>query len=98
MHILMTWQTVFRKYSFIACTKQNKIILKKKCIFEVYNSFKVHLRRSAREHADPENDLYQWYRGSKFCSGPLEGIVTLDPTGTGYEIKVRGPGSMKAEW
>lgn len=58
----------------------------------------VHLRRSSRETADPENDLYQWYRGSKFCCGPLEGIITLDPTATGYEIKVRGPGSMKADW
>lgn len=63
----------------------------------LFPRLQVHLRRSSRDHADPENDLYQWYRGSKFCSGPLEGIITLDPTGTGYEIKVRGPGTMKAE-
>ncbi|XP_075209802.1 death-associated protein kinase 1-like [Lycorma delicatula] len=43
---------------------------------------------------DPENDLYQWFRGSKLSSGLLEALITLheDQGGTDYiEIKVRGP-------
>lgn len=43
---------------------------------------------------DPENDLYQWFKGSKLSSGLLEALITLheDPGGADYiEIKVRGP-------
>lgn len=55
----------------------------------------VQLRRTAQEHHDPDNDLYQWYRGSKFCSGNLEGLLTLEDGSESVEIKVRGPAAMR---
>ncbi|XP_022257933.1 death-associated protein kinase 1-like, partial [Limulus polyphemus] len=56
----------------------------------------VQLRRSIHQHPDPENDLYQWHLGSKFCSGCLEGIITLTDH-EAIEIKVRGPNSHKID-
>ena len=52
------------------------------------------LRRSVPMTAagtDPDTDLYQWYHGSKFCSGHLECIVTLEDHDQVVEIKGRGP-------
>ncbi|GBN38940.1 Death-associated protein kinase dapk-1 [Araneus ventricosus] len=58
---------------------------------------KVNLRRAIKENGDPECDLYQWYYGSKYSSGLLEGLVTLTDDETAYEIKVRGPATLKPE-
>lgn len=35
--------------------------------------------------------MYQWCGGSKFCSGPLEALLTLEEGGEAVEVKVRGP-------
>ncbi|GIY91721.1 death-associated protein kinase dapk-1 [Caerostris extrusa] len=63
----------------------------------LFPRLQVNLRRSLKGSSDPDCDLYQWYRGSKYCSGPLEGIITLVDDDTAYEIKVRGPATMKSE-
>lgn len=54
------------------------------------------MRQVELRGCDPENDLYQWFRGSKLSSGLLEALITLheDPGGADFiEIKVRGPPS-----
>ncbi|XP_067131292.1 death-associated protein kinase 1-like isoform X1 [Centruroides vittatus] len=62
----------------------------------VFQRLQVQLRRSAHEQPDPEIDLYQWHHGSKFCSGSLEGLITLRENEI-IEIKVRGPSNMNTE-
>ncbi|XP_066593408.1 death-associated protein kinase 1-like [Prorops nasuta] len=49
--------------------------------------------RKITQSWDPCNsDLYQWWRGSKLCSGPCESIVTFEEEDQGYiEIRIRGP-------
>ncbi|KAG1714864.1 Death-associated protein kinase 1 [Nymphon striatum] len=55
------------------------------------------LRKAAIENHDPDNDLYQWYHGSKMCSSSLEGIITSEEMGEAVEIKVRGPKNLSNE-
>lgn len=57
----------------------------------IFSRIQVQLRRASMEHADTDNDLYQWLKGSKFCSGSLEGMLTLVDNDTALEVKVRGP-------
>lgn len=57
----------------------------------IFSRIQVQLRRASMEHADSDNDLYQWLRGSKFCSGALEGMLTLVDHDNALEVKVRGP-------
>ncbi|XP_064461428.1 death-associated protein kinase 1-like isoform X2 [Ornithodoros turicata] len=57
----------------------------------IFPRIQVQLRRASMEHADPDVDLYQWLRGSKFCSGVLEGMLTLAEQGEALEVMVRGP-------
>ncbi|KAG8175434.1 hypothetical protein JTE90_019132 [Oedothorax gibbosus] len=57
----------------------------------MFTRLQVCLRKSQRDEASPECDLYQWYGGSKYSSGPIEGLVTLEDEGNAYEVKVRGP-------
>ena len=49
------------------------------------------MRRSWQEYPECDTDLYQWSGGSKFCSGPLEALITLEEGGEAIEVKVRGP-------
>ncbi|KAB7507730.1 Death-associated protein kinase dapk-1, partial [Armadillidium nasatum] len=57
----------------------------------IYTRIQVQLRRSWQEYPECDTDLYQWYKGSKFCSGPLEALITLEEDGEAVEVKVRGP-------
>ncbi|KAH6933091.1 hypothetical protein HPB50_012087 [Hyalomma asiaticum] len=57
----------------------------------IFTRIQVQLRRASMEHADSDSDLYQWLRGSKFCSGALEGMLTLVENDSALEVKVRGP-------
>ncbi|KAL3185624.1 hypothetical protein MRX96_028533 [Rhipicephalus microplus] len=57
----------------------------------IFTRIQVQLRRASMEHADSDNDLYQWLGGSKFCSGALEGMLTLVDDDSALEVKVRGP-------
>lgn len=57
----------------------------------IFTRIQVQLRRASMEHADSDSDLYQWLRGSKFCSGALEGMLTLVDNDSALEVKVRGP-------
>ncbi|CAM1295422.1 DAPK1 (predicted) [Pycnogonum litorale] len=66
-------------------------------LFSLFPRLQVQLRRAALEHHDPENDLYQWFHGSKFCSGSLEGLITLEEKGEAVEVKVRGPKAMASD-
>ena len=51
----------------------------------------VHLRRMVLQEQDnPAVDLYQWYHGSKYCSGVLESLITLEQGDQVIEIKARG--------
>lgn len=43
---------------------------------------------------DDDSDLFQWYHGSKFCTGILESMVTFEEDedlNQCVEVKVRGP-------
>lgn len=54
----------------------------------------VEMRKLALEYSDSDIDLYQWFKGSKFCTVSLETLVTLveDDDGDEYiEVKIRGP-------
>ncbi len=54
------------------------------------------LRRNVlSDHNSPENDLYQWHKGSKYCGGILESFVTLEQEDQVIEVKVRGPEDMR---
>ncbi|XP_063604789.1 death-associated protein kinase 1-like isoform X2 [Penaeus indicus] len=57
----------------------------------IYIRMQVQLRRSWQEYPERDTDLYQWCGGSKFCSGPLEALLTLEEGGEAVEVKVRGP-------
>ncbi|XP_042240946.1 death-associated protein kinase 1-like isoform X4 [Homarus americanus] len=57
----------------------------------IYVRLQVQLRRSWQEYPERDTDLYQWCSGSKFCSGPLEALLTLEEGGEAIELKVRGP-------
>ncbi|XP_076061666.1 death-associated protein kinase dapk-1-like isoform X4 [Oratosquilla oratoria] len=57
----------------------------------LYTRIQVQLRRSWQEYPERDTDLYQWCGGSKFCSGPLEALITLEEEGEAIEVKVRGP-------
>ncbi|XP_071518371.1 death-associated protein kinase 1-like [Panulirus ornatus] len=57
----------------------------------IYIRLQVQLRRSWQEYPERDTDLYQWCGGSKFCSGPLEALLTLEEGGEAIELKVRGP-------
>ncbi|GAB6027724.1 hypothetical protein CHUAL_001959 [Chamberlinius hualienensis] len=61
----------------------------------IFLHLQVQLRRSVQEHHDPDSDLYQWLHGSKFCSGNLESLITLEKDGKAIELKVRGPTDMR---
>lgn len=46
------------------------------------------------QREDEDSDLFQWYHGSKFCTGILESMVTLEEDedlSQCVEVKVRGP-------
>ncbi|XP_034241726.1 death-associated protein kinase dapk-1-like isoform X2 [Thrips palmi] len=63
-------------------------------LHSVFPRIQVQLRLATKRYADPECDLYQWFRGSKLCAGILESMVTLEndvACGECIEIKVRGP-------
>ena len=51
----------------------------------------VQLRRTVQNIGDPDSDLYQWFEGSKLCSGLIESLITLEDDGESIEMKVRGP-------
>ncbi|KAH9376960.1 hypothetical protein HPB48_002725 [Haemaphysalis longicornis] len=64
----------------------------------IFTRIQVQLRRASMEHADSDSDLYQWLRGSKFCSGALEGMLTLVDNDSALEVKVRGPRGSSSSW
>ena len=55
----------------------------------------VQLRRAMQSLGDSDSDLYQWFEGSKLCSGPIESLITLEDDGEAIEMKVRGPQSSE---
>ena len=64
----------------------------------LYPRVQIAFRRSTQESHDPETDLYQWYRGSKLCSGALEGIIIVSNSsvhGNYIEVKVRSPSQLR---
>ncbi|CAL1266138.1 unnamed protein product [Larinioides sclopetarius] len=63
----------------------------------LFSRLQVNLRRAIKENGDPDCYLYQWYHGSKYSSGLLEGLITFTDDETAYEIKVRGPATLKPE-
>ncbi|KAK2175663.1 hypothetical protein NP493_714g01011 [Ridgeia piscesae] len=62
-------------------------------LLHVFPKLQVQLRRDVlREHSSSSDcDLYQWHHGSKFCSGALECLITLEDNGHVMELKCRGP-------
>lgn len=66
----------------------NPALLKVKCL-------QVQLRRAMQSLGDPDSDLYQWFEGSKLCSGLIESLITLADDGEAIEMKVRGPPSSE---
>ncbi|KAJ9574049.1 hypothetical protein L9F63_008575, partial [Diploptera punctata] len=60
-------------------------------IHSIFPRIQVQLRRTMQNVADPDSDLYQWFEGSKLCSGLIESLVTLEDDGESIEMKVRGP-------
>ncbi|KAK7866658.1 hypothetical protein R5R35_000274 [Gryllus longicercus] len=60
-------------------------------IHSIFPRIQVQLRRTVQSLSDPDSDLYQWFEGSKLCSGPIESLITLEEDGEAVEMKVRGP-------
>ena len=66
-------------------------------LVHVFPRIQVQMRRVINgDNNNPENDLYQWYHGSKFCSGYLESLVTLEQNDQVIEIKARGPSELSS--
>lgn len=61
----------------------------------IVQCLQVQLRRAMQSLGDPDSDLYQWFEGSKLCSGLLESLITLEDDGEAIEMKVRGPPSSE---
>ena len=58
----------------------------------------VQLRRDfLQNHNSADCDLYQWYHGSKYCTGSMEAMITLELGESVLDIKCRGPGDSRAE-
>ena len=58
----------------------------------LFDRIQVALRRTVLNETDePDSELYQWHRGSKYCCGDLEGMLSMDLHEQYLEIKVRGP-------
>ena len=45
---------------------------------------------------ESESDLYQWFRGSKYCLGTVESLITLEDDDA-ISVKVRGPARHEKE-
>ena len=61
-------------------------------LLHMFPRIQTHLRREVlSDHGRPDSDLYQWYHGSKFCSGSMECLITLGQSEQVVEIKCRGP-------
>lgn len=59
----------------------------------VFSRVQVRLRRHfmSRISVDPDCDLYQWYHGSKYCTGSgCEVLITLEQDEQAIELKCRG--------
>lgn len=66
------------------CLTSSLLLLSFKCL-------QVQLRRAVQSLGDSDSDLYQWFEGSKLCSGAIESLITLEDDREAIEIKVRGP-------
>ncbi|KAL5004238.1 hypothetical protein ScPMuIL_017694 [Solemya velum] len=61
----------------------------------MFSRIQVHLRHMVIHEADEsDTDLYQWHHGSKYCSGNMESLISMDHNEEYIEIKVRGPNDM----
>ncbi|XP_046679554.1 death-associated protein kinase dapk-1-like [Homalodisca vitripennis] len=65
-------------------------------LHSVFPRIQIQLRRTVISYRDSDSDLYQWFHGSKLCSGLIESLVTLESSShtqhsEWIEIKVRGP-------
>ncbi len=67
-------------------------------LVHLFPRIQVHLRRNIlTENNNPDNDLYQWHHGTKYCSGSLESLITLEQSDQVIEVKTRGPKEMGKE-
>ena len=64
-------------------------------LMHLFPRIQVRLRRDfLLDRNNPENDLYQWYHGSKYCQGSLEVLLTLEQEEQAIELKCRGPSNL----
>ena len=69
----------------------------KKQLLHMFPRIQVQLRRDVlQDTAAPDSDLYQWYHGSKYCSGSMEALVTLEQNDQVIDVKCRGPPDHRA--
>ena len=54
------------------------------------------LRNHFNRKYEAETDLYQWFRGSKYCLGSVESIITLEKDDS-VSVKIRGPEEREKE-
>jgi len=67
-------------------------------LVHIFPKVQVHMRRDyISAQSDLDNDLYQWYHGSKFSRGELEALVTLVSDDEMIDIKCRGPRELAAD-
>lgn len=60
----------------------------------------MELRRLSLQREEEDSDLFQWYHGSKFCTGILESMITLEEDedfNQCIEVKARGPKDASQE-
>ena len=67
-------------------------------LMPLFPRIQVQLRRSTlQDNNNPENDLYQWHYGSKFCWGNMESLITLEENDQLIEVKARGPEDCRTQ-
>ena len=55
------------------------------------------LRRQFAIKSEPNTDLLQWSKGSKYFIGNVEGLLRLLDQGSSLEVRVRGPANHEKE-
>ena len=64
-------------------------------LVHLFPRLQVHLRRYILNDNHENNELYQWYHGSKFCSGEMECMMSMEEKDQVIELKARGPVELK---
>ena len=68
----------------------------KRFLWIMFPRVQTQLRNHCQKKCEAETDLYQWFRGSKYCLATVEALITLGEEDS-MVVKVRGPKGHEKE-